>query len=119
MRALLAPLSELGEYEEIRRLLSRGKFSVALSGCADSQKLHMIYGLGEGFRRKLIVTYNDLRAKEMYEDYRFYDRNVMLYPAKDLIFFSGGYPRQSIDEGADQSLSQTGGGNARDSDYDL
>lgn len=87
MRALLAPLSELGEYEEIRRLLSRGKSSVALSGCADSQKLHMIYGLGEGFRRKLIVTYNDLRAKEMYEDYRFYDRNVMLYPAKDLIFF--------------------------------
>ena len=87
MRALLTPLSELGEYEEIRKLLAGGKTSVALSGCADSQKLHMIYGLGDGFRRKLIVTYNDLRAKEMYEDYRFYDRNVMLYPAKDLIFF--------------------------------
>ena len=87
MRALLAPLSELGEYEEIRKLLAGKRSSVALSGCADSQKLHMIYGLGDGFRRKLIVTYNDLRAKEMYEDYRFYDRNVMLYPAKDLIFF--------------------------------
>ncbi|MDE6602590.1 MAG: transcription-repair coupling factor [Lachnospiraceae bacterium] len=87
MRALLAPLSELGEYEEIRELLARGKASAALSGCADSQKLHMIYGLGEGFRRKLIITFNDLRAKELYEDYQFYDRNVMLYPAKDLIFF--------------------------------
>lgn len=87
MRALLAPLAELGEYGAIRERLRRGKASVALSGCADSQKLHMIYGLGEGFRRKLIVAYNDLRAKEMYEDYQFYDRNVMLYPAKDLIFF--------------------------------
>ena len=87
MRALLAPLAELGEYEEIRELLARGKTSAALSGCADSQKLHMIYGLGEGFRRKLIITFNDLRAKELYEDYQFYDRNVMLYPAKDLIFF--------------------------------
>ncbi len=87
MRALLAPLAELGEYGAIRERLGRGKASVALSGCADSQKLHMIYGLGEGFRRKLIVAYNDLRAKEMYEDYQFYDRNVMLYPAKDLIFF--------------------------------
>ena len=67
MRALLAPLSELGEYEEIRELLARGKTSAALSGCADSQKLHMIYGLGEGFRRKLIITFNDLRAKELYE----------------------------------------------------
>ena len=47
----------------------------------------MIYGLSQGVRRKLIVTFNDLRAKELYEDYRFYDRNVLLYPAKDLIFF--------------------------------
>ncbi len=87
MRALLAPLSELGEYEEIRGTLARDKASVALSGCVDSQKLHMVYGLSEGFKRKLIVTFSDLRAKELYEDYQFYDRNVMLYPAKDLIFF--------------------------------
>ncbi len=87
MRALLAPLEELGEYEEIKKMLVKSRVSVALSGCADSQKLHMIYGLSEAFRYKMIVTFNDLRAKELYEDYKFYDRNVMLYPAKDLIFF--------------------------------
>ena len=87
MRALLAPLEELGEYEEIKKLLVKEQASVALSGCVDSQKLHMIYGLGDGFRNKIIVTFSDLRAKELYEDYKFYDRNVMLYPAKDLIFF--------------------------------
>lgn len=87
MRALLAPLEELGEYEEIKKMLAKKQASIALSGCVDSQKLHMIYGLGEGFRYKMIVTFNDLRAKELYEDYKFYDRNVMLYPAKDLIFF--------------------------------
>ena len=87
MRALLAPLEELGEYEEIKKMLRRESVSVALSGCVDSQKLHMIYGLGDSFRYKIIVTFSDLRAKELYEDYKFYDRNVMLYPAKDLIFF--------------------------------
>ena len=87
MRALLAPLEELGEYEEIKKMLVKEQACVALSGCVDSQKLHMIYGLGEGFRNKVIVTFSDLRAKELYEDYKFYDRNVMLYPAKDLIFF--------------------------------
>ena len=87
MRALLSPLEELGEYEEIKKMLVRESVSVALSGCADSQKLHMIYGLGDSFRYKIIVTFSDLRAKELYEDYKFYDRNVMLYPAKDLIFF--------------------------------
>ena len=87
MKALLAPLEELGEYEEIKKMLAHKTVSVALSGCVDSQKLHMIYGLGDGFRYKIIVTFSDLRAKELYEDYKFYDRNVILYPAKDLIFF--------------------------------
>lgn len=87
MRALLAPLEELGEYEEIKKMLTKSQVSIALSGCVDSQKLHMIYGLSEGIRYKVIVTFSDLRAKELYEDYKFYDRNVMLYPAKDLIFF--------------------------------
>ena len=87
MRALLAPLEELGEYEEIKKMLAKERVSIALSGCVDSQKLHMIYGLSEGVRYKIIVTFSDLRAKELYEDYKFYDRNVMLYPAKDLIFF--------------------------------
>ena len=87
MQALLAPLKELAEYDEIRKNVRQGKGTIALSGCVDSQKLHMIYGLSDGLKYKVIVTYNDLKAKEIYEEYRFYDRNVMLYPAKDLIFF--------------------------------
>ncbi len=87
MRALLAPLEELGEYEEIKKMLAKERALVSLNGCMDSEKLHMIYGLGDGFRYKIIVTFSDLKAKELYEDYKFYDRNVTLYPAKDLIFF--------------------------------
>ena len=87
MQALIAPLKELAEYDEIRKVTRQGKGTVALAGCVDSQKLHMIYGLSDGLKYKVIVTYSDLKAKEIYEEYRFYDRNVMLYPAKDLIFF--------------------------------
>lgn len=67
-------------------MLQRDRAAVALSGCVDSEKLHMVYGLGDGFRYKIIVTFSDLKAKELYEDYQFYDRNVAIYPAKDLIF---------------------------------
>lgn len=87
MRALTAPLRELGEFEEIRKALEKPKAGLALSGCVDSQKLHMIYGLSDGFKYKIIATYSELRAKELYEDYKFYDRNVAVYPAKDLIFY--------------------------------
>ena len=94
MQALLAPLQDLAEYGNIREAVKKRAerpeeqtATAALTGCVDSQKLHMIYGLGDGFRIKVIVTYSDLKAKEIFEEYKFYDRNVMLYPAKDLIFF--------------------------------
>ncbi len=87
MQALLAPLHELAEFDEIRDLIYKHGQPAALTGCVESQKWHMVYGLGDGFKYKIIVTYSDLRAREIYEEYQFYDRNVMLYPAKDLIFF--------------------------------
>ena len=87
MQALLAPLKELAEFEQLQEQFKKESSLTALSGCVDSQKLHMIYGLSQNVKSKLIVTYSDLRAKEIYEEYKFYDRNVVLYPAKDLIFF--------------------------------
>lgn len=86
MQALLEPLSELADFAKMKEeLLKGGSFSV--SGCVDSQKLHMIYGLSGDFKYKIIVTYSDLRVRQIMEDYRLYDRNVMQYPAKDLIFY--------------------------------
>ncbi len=87
MKTLQAPLSELGEFEELRSCLKKPGKAVAVTGCATSQKLHMADGLSEGFKNRLIVTFSDLRVKEIQEDYRFYDRNVTSYPARDLIFY--------------------------------
>ncbi len=87
MYAMLAPLKELAEYDQVREAMRKGRGPAALTGCVDSQKLHMIYGLADGWKIKVIVTYNDLKARELYEEYQFYDKYVMLYPAKDLIFF--------------------------------
>ena len=87
MQALLAPLTELAEYGDIKNQIQKKRNVTAISGCVDSQKLHMLYGLSEGLKYKVIVTYSDLRAREIFEEFKFYDRNVLLYPAKDLIFF--------------------------------
>jgi len=89
---LLAPLKELGEYTEIVRALEKDDGKVSISGCVDSQKLHMIFGLGAGngrtdFDVRLIVTYSDIKARELLEDCRLYCRESYFYPAKDLIFY--------------------------------
>ena len=87
MQALLTPVRELADYDAIRERLRKAKGPVALTGCVQSQKLHMIYGLSDGYHVKVIVTYSDLKAKEIYEEYKFYDKAVTVFPAKDLIFF--------------------------------
>lgn len=95
MQVFMQPLEKLSEYGELKARIPQHKGILQLSGCVESQKAHMIYGLLEGLRKDgrpcakncLIVAENDLKAKELYEDYRLYDRDVYLYPAKDLIFF--------------------------------
>jgi len=87
VEALRSPLEQLAEYETIRGKLKKNSGIIEVSGCVDSQKLHMIYGLSDGFKHRIIVTFNDIKAKEIYDDYRFYDKRVELYPAKDLIFY--------------------------------
>ena len=87
MKALTAPLRELAEFEEGQSLLKKEKASIGYTGCTDAQKLHLACGLSEDFLYKVIVTHSDLRAREIYEEYLFYDKSTVLYPAKDLIFY--------------------------------
>lgn len=87
MSTLISSLLELGEYEEIKKDLERRRGPVALGGCIDAAKAHLLHGFS-GFGQKLVVTYSDSRAKELYEDIRFFDKNVWLYPAKDLLFYN-------------------------------
>lgn len=87
MHIILSPLKELAGFDQLKDALKKEEIVCSVSGLADSQKLHMIYGLSEGFRIKVIVAENSLKAREILEEYRFYDRNVVMYPAKDLIFF--------------------------------
>ena len=91
----MQPLENLTEYQEIRSRLPKNRGVLQLSGCVESQKAHMMYGLFRGMEKDagrddlncLIIAENDLKAKELYEDYRMYDREALLYPARDLIFF--------------------------------
>ena len=87
MEAFVQPLRGLAEYEEIRSRIGRNPGLVQIAGCVESQKAHLICGLSGLFPCRLILAQDEQRAKELYEDYRFYDKKVFYYPAKDLLFF--------------------------------
>ena len=82
------PLEELAEFQDMNKELNEGRGPLQVSGCVDSQKAHLISETGGAKRWKLIVTYDDSRARELFEDYRTFDPAVYLYPARDLLFYS-------------------------------
>ncbi|MCI8751544.1 MAG: transcription-repair coupling factor [Lachnospiraceae bacterium] len=88
METLLAPLGEINAFREAVECIGNNKLPIHISGCMDTQKCHFIYGLSQGIQWKVIITQNEIQARKIAEDYRIFDRNVLYYPSKDVIFYS-------------------------------
>ena len=87
MQAFIAPLVELAEFETVQKKRKEQKGIVQFVGCVNSQKTHMMYALSDGFEFKIIAASSELKAKQIYEEYKVLDSNVYYYPAKDLLFY--------------------------------
>ena len=87
MQAFVAPLMELAEFETIQKKRKEKKGMIQIAGCVTSQKTHLMYALSDGFANKIIAVSSETKAKQIYEEYKFLDQDVYLYPAKDLLFY--------------------------------
>lgn len=93
MRTLTEPLQEAQEYKTLVEALAKPMAKALADGCVPSQKLHLMDALSRenalsSFARfRLIVTSSDKRVREIRDEYLFYDRNTVIFPAKDLIFY--------------------------------
>lgn len=96
MRLFREPLLELSEYEQIQKDLQEKRGPVYVEGCVDAQKTHWMASFSENYPFKLIVTHSEKRVKEIYESYRFFDKNILDYPARDIIFYSADIHGQAM-----------------------
>ena len=87
MQALIAPLTELAEFETVLKKRKKETGILQFAGCVNSQKTHMMYALSDGFNFKIIAVSSEMKAKQIYEEYRFLDSDIYQYPAKDLLFY--------------------------------
>ena len=87
MQALIRPLSDLAEFEELCKNKTEAPGMLRVCGCVNSQKSHMMYALSDGCKYKVIACSSESKARQVYEEYRFLDPNTYLYPAKDLLFY--------------------------------
>ena len=87
MRTFVEPLKALSGFMEMTKKADKEPGLYSITGCIDAQKPHMMYAAGQDRKRKLIVTFHEQRAKELYEEYSFFDPDAVYYPAKDLLFY--------------------------------
>lgn len=82
------PLKQLAEYEDMEKDLCCGRGPVQISGLPDGAKAFVISQLPQPW--KLVITYDENRARTIAEDIRCFagEDEVLLYPARDLLFFS-------------------------------
>lgn len=90
IRVLGEPFEKLNIYTELKEWLASGAGFVNVTGTTGegTDRVFMMQGLGDDASVRLILTYNDRRAEELYSDMKFYGRDVYMYPAKDILFFS-------------------------------
>ena len=87
MECLKAPFRLSGVEEQYIAARKQNKMPVEITGTDGYARYYTMDCLGTD-RVKLIVTYNEDRAKEIVDAYAFFDRNVMYYPAKDVLFYN-------------------------------
>ena len=90
MKRLIEPLLQLETYQELLSALDEKLSPILTVGVSESQKNHLLYAVGAHKEKSfLVVTYNDMQAKKIYEDLQFFlKEGVYLFPSKDLIFYS-------------------------------
>ena len=87
MDAFVSPLHELGSFEELERASAEEGTVLSATGCMDAQKPHMMYGWNNGRGMRVIVTFNEQKARELLDAYRYFDRKAVYFPAKDILFY--------------------------------
>lgn len=62
-RGFANPLTELAEFEELQQSLKKKKGPVQVSGCLDSQKVHLMRRPWRHRPWKLVVTYVECKGQ--------------------------------------------------------
>ncbi len=89
MKSFFEPVKNLAGFENIEHSLEHVGHPLMISGCIDTQKVHLIEALGRKYKFRVVITYDESKARAMCEDSGFFNKSGgALYDAKDFIFYS-------------------------------
>ena len=89
LQGLLQPLQENDKFITMISSIRNEKFPINISGLSDSGKSYIIDGIFNEIENSLVVvTHNEIEAKNLYEDLSLYSTNVYFLPIREVVFYN-------------------------------
>lgn len=89
LKGLLAPLKDSKEFGEIINAVKGHRYPIGVFGLSESARSYLINGIYEEIDKPcLILTHNDVEARNLYEDLNLYLTNVYYFPTKEVVFYN-------------------------------
>ncbi len=96
MNALLnRPFNDLVAINEVKQKLNNN-LNVQISGVIDTGLSHVMSVLSSDYNFKVIVTFSEQKARQLYDNLRFYMPDVLYFPPKDFIFYNADMSGKAI-----------------------
>ena len=91
MNQILGELGKSQKFKELLNQIENKQSPIAISGLNDVGAVQIETAINQ-FRKKpiCIITYNEIQAKKIYENVKYFTENVVLFPKKEsfYIFYS-------------------------------
>lgn len=84
MNFLIKTLEENKKFQELTKQISKTG-PIAISGLVDVEKLHVLAGIfNETKRPMVLVTYNEIQARKLYQDLKKLIKQTYFFPKKEI-----------------------------------
>ena len=87
MQAIVLAFKEEPSFVRLRENLKDDNYPIHIWGMDRHVEPLLIKALEKKGKLRLVVTYDEKRARQIVSDYKLYDREVYYYPAKDALFY--------------------------------
>ena len=88
MSTISEPISGMTSIQSAKQAIQAGNVPVSLWGITGTVRPLIMDILQGDAAQVLVVTWDDARADQLYQDYRFCRKEVYRYPAKDVLFYN-------------------------------
>ena len=88
MNPIVKVVPNVKKYNDYLFDVNKGKTPIMLSGLTDSAKVHMAYSTKFYTDKPIcIITYNEMQARKIRKDFKFFDDHIRSFPKRDIISF--------------------------------